>query len=166
MDQEFLDKLHEHLKNAAPQAKELRPDQLLLDRVVTLIEGKVDVKLIFEMARTGPFHSSQGSVELYPIEHKFSLSDEKSKEGVEVMWEEFFKPAAEFLARQIIDGGFNVCFPSQIENPNLTAETGALQVFRFGNKVSVYMVHEHCAANSHTTVKLKILVGNHDNCSS
>lgn len=159
VDNEFLEKMQEMLARSS-EVKELRPDQILLDRVVEVIEDQVETKLIFEMAKSGPFQSSQGQFELYPIDKKFIIKDEEAQQGTDFMWENCFKPAAEHIAQQIKDGGFNVCFPSQIENPNLTAETGALQVFRYGNKVSVYMVHEHCAANNSTTVKLKVLVGN------
>ncbi len=160
VDEKFLEEMQKMMERSRANPENLKPDQILLDRVIDLIEDRVDVELLFEQAEVGSFESSIGEIVLYPIETTFVVRDETSFQGIDAMWDEHFKEAAEYLSQQIIDGEFNLCCPSVIKNPSLTAETGTIQLFRWGQKVSVYMTHQY--DTDHTTVTLMVLVGNHE----
>jgi len=145
--------------------QEERPDQALLRQTVEKIEAEVgefdfdDVQCVDgEVIQVG-----DSNVTLDNMYVTLKILDKGRGDGSE-LFKLFFVPAALTFIRMIKEGGFNVCRPIGITNPNLTAENGTLQLCHAGDKISVRMQHKyHQASDSvpeaYTQVTLETLMG-------
>jgi hypothetical protein len=158
--QDIQDFLDEQL-----QEQEERPDKTLLRNTVELIEQHIpEFDFKDERCESGEvIQVGDENVTMQIISIQFVILDKDRKDGrVEWLFSNWFEPVARSLVAVIGIDGYNVCRPLGIRDPNLTANTGALQLTYQGQKLDIHMshlYHETGDDGPYTEVKLELLVG-------
>jgi hypothetical protein len=157
--QDIQDFLDEQL-----QEQEERPDKTLLRNTVELIEQHIpEFDFKDERCEPGVIDVDGDPVDMQIIGTELKILDSDRKDGrVEWLFSNWFEPAARALVAVIGIDGYNVCRPLGIRDPNLTANTGALQLTYQGQKLDIHMshlYHETGDDGPYTEVKLELLVG-------
>lgn len=128
---------------------EERPDVVLLRRTIEAIERNIG-EMDFDPEG---FYSEGGNLSTLHV--SFNVPDHVR--DVEDMWDKYFEPAARQFVAMLGAGGYNICRVMGIQDNDLTAREGRLQLYRSGEKISLYMNHKHHL--DHTQVLITILVG-------